>query len=206
MNQQQSTTTACATPASTATGVDTWVRRAAAVFAFAALTALGARLAVPLPGTPVPFTLQPVAVLLAGVLLGPALGAGSQFAYLAAGAAGLPVFAAGGGLAYLGGPTGGYLLAFPVAAFVAGWIAGDPEACGKVQRTLRLLTGAMAGLATVHLGGAVWLSLQPWLVGEGTMSVLRLTFEPFLLGDLLKIALVGVVALGLGGRVRRLSS
>ncbi len=101
-----------------------WVRRAVAVAALAAATAIGARLSVPLPGTPVPFTLQPVAVLLSGLLLGGVLGATSQLTYLAMGAAGLPVFALGGGLAYLGGPTGGYLLAFPLAAGLVGAIAG----------------------------------------------------------------------------------
>jgi len=200
-NDQQTTTTA-AVPA-VAASTDLWVRRAVAVAAFAALTAVGARLSVPLPGTPVPFTLQPVAVLLAGLLLGPILGAGSQFAYLALGAAGLPVFAAGGGLAYFGGPTGGYLMAFPVAAAVAGWIVGDPKACPVFQRVLRTGTAAVAGLATLHLGGASWLALQPWLAG-GSADVFRVAFEPFLLGDLLKVALVAVVTVGLGGRVRRL--
>lgn len=178
------------------------VRKLVALAAFAALTALGARLSVPLPGTPVPFTLQPVAVLLAGLLLGPALGAASQFAYLAAGAAGLPVFAAGGGLAYLGGPTGGYLMAFPVAAAVAGWIAGDPNSRPRLRRALRIGAAAFVGLATLHLGGASWLSLQPWLIG-GSAEVFRLSFEPFLLGDMLKIALVAVVTLGVGRRARR---
>jgi biotin transport system substrate-specific component len=202
LNEHPTTTTTKAA-AAVATGSDVWARRAVAVAAFAALTALGARLSVPLPGTPVPFTLQPVAVLLAGLLLGPIFGAGSQFAYLALGAAGLPVFAAGGGLAYLGGPTGGYLMAFPVAAAVAGWIAGDPCACPLLQRVLRISTAALAGLATLHLGGASWLAVQPWLIG-GSGDVFRVAFEPFLLGDLLKVALVGVVTVGLGGRVRRL--
>lgn len=182
-----------------ATSDAAWARRAAAVVTLAALTAIGARLAVPLPGTPVPFTLQPVAVLLAGVLLGARLGAASQFAYLAAGAAGLPVFAAGGGLAYLGGPTGGYLLAFPVAAFVAGWISG---ARPNLPRTI---AGSVLGLLIVHLSGAAWLSLQP-LVAGGSAEVFRLSFEPFFLGDLLKVALVAVVALGLGDRARRFVS
>lgn len=199
MDQHDATTVTAVT--GTPDGV--WVRRAVAVAAFAALTALGARLSVPLPGTPVPFTLQPVAVLLAGLLLGPAAGAASQFTYLAAGAAGLPVFAAGGGLAYLGGPTGGYLMAFPVAAAVAGWIVGDPGGCPLVRRTLRIATASVAGLAVLHLGGASWLALQPWLVA-GSSDVLRFAFEPFLLGDLLKVALVAVVTLGLGRRLRRL--
>lgn len=198
MSQHQTTTA----PTLSAATESTWVRRAAALAGFAVLTAVGARMSVPLPGTPVPFTLQPVAVLLAGLLLGPALGAASQFAYLAAGAVGLPVFAAGGGLAYLAGPTGGYLMAFPVAAALAGWIAGDLDACPRLQRTLRIGTAAFAGLALVHLGGASWLSLQPWLAG-GSAEVFRLSFEPFLFGDLLKIALVAVVTLGAGRRVRR---
>lgn len=189
-------TTAAATEA-------TWVRRVIAVSALAALTALGARLSVPLPGTPVPFTLQPVAVLLAGLLLGAGAGAASQLTYLAAGAMGLPVFAAGGGIAYLAGPTGGYLLAFPVAAALAGWIAGNPNTGSTIGRVTRVVTGSVVGLAAVHLYGAAWLSLQPWFAG-GSADVFRLTFEPFLIGDLLKVALVGVVALGLSGRVRRL--
>ncbi len=198
MSQHQTTTA----PAIAAASESARVRKLAALAAFAVLTALSARMSVPLPGTPVPFTLQPVAVLLAGLLLGPVLGASSQFAYLAAGAAGLPVFAAGGGLAYLGGPTGGYLMAFPVAAAVAGWIAGEPETRSALSRVLRIAAAAVAGLATIHLGGASWLSVQPWLAG-GSAEVFRLSFEPFLLGDLLKIGLVAVVTLGLGGRVRR---
>ena len=172
-------------------------RQVVAVFAFAVLTAIGARLSVPLPGTPIPFTLQPVAVLLSGLLLGGALGASSQLAYLALGAVGLPVFAAGGGLAYLGGPTGGYLLAFPLAAGIAGAIAGDD------RRVVRVVLGGIAGLFVIHMGGASWLSLQPWFTG-GSVAAFELTFIPFLVGDLLKVALVALVVLGAGSRVRRL--
>ena len=113
------------------------------------------------------------------------------------------MFALGGGLAYLGGPTGGYLMAFPVAAAAAGWIAGRPGAGGFARRALRVGVGAVSALALLHLGGASWLSLQPWLAG-GSTDVFRLAFEPFLVGDLLKVALAGVVVLGLGGRVRSL--
>lgn len=198
MNQHRSTTVAAAVATDA-----TWVRRVIAVTAFAALTAIGARLSVPLAGTPVPFTLQPVAVLLAGLLLGGSLGAASQLTYLAAGAMGLPVFAAGGGLAYLAGPTGGYLLAFPVAAALAGWIAGDSDTGSAAMRVTRVVAGSVIGLAALHLCGAAWLALQPWFAGRSA-DVFQLTFEPFLIGDLLKVALVGVVALGLSGRVRRL--
>ena len=93
----------------------------------AALTAAASQISVPLPFTPVPFTLQPMIVLLGGAVLGPRLGLAAQCLYLAAGLAGLPVFAFSPelpqGPARLIGPTGGYLMAYPLAAFV------DRDAC-----------------------------------------------------------------------------
>ncbi len=167
-------------------------RRVAAVVGFAALTAIAARVAVPLPGTVVPFTLQPVAVLLAGALLGSRLGAASQALYLAVGAAGLPVFAAGGGAAYLLGPTGGYLLAFPVAAAVAG-AAFDRDA-GLGWR----IGGLMAGILVLHAGGLAWLTI---LLGAG--DALAQGAQPFVAGDGLKIVLVLVIASRLAKPIRR---
>src|SRR6266705_5296270 len=102
--------------------------RLGAVVIGAVLVALAAQVSVPLPGTPVPMTLQPMAVLLVGGLLGARLGALSMILYLAMGAAGLPVFTPTVpllGVARLLGPTGGYLLAYPVAAWAVGWLA-DP--------------------------------------------------------------------------------
>jgi len=91
------------------------------ICAFAGATALAAR--VEIPAYPVPFTLQTMVVLLAGAFLGPRNGALSQLLYIGAGALGLPVFAGGAiGLARLLGPTGGYLLAFPAAAAVVGYL------------------------------------------------------------------------------------
>lgn len=168
------------------------LRGAVGVAVFAALTAVAARFAVPVPGTAVPFTLQPVAVLLAGLLLGPRLGAASQAAYVAAGAGGLPVFAAGGGIAYLLGPTGGYLLAFPAGAAVAGLVARR----GGIPRQA---AGAVLGLAAVHAGGILWLALL-----AGAPEALRRGLAPFVLGDLLKVALAVTAAAGLRGRVSRL--
>ena len=83
-----------------------------------------AQIAIPLPGTPVPLTLQPFVVVLAGLLLGPLDAAGAMVAYLVLGALGAPVFAPMGppGIARLLSPTGGYLLAYPLAAAVAGWL------------------------------------------------------------------------------------
>src|SRR6478752_2412993 len=94
----------------------------AAIVGFAAILAAAAQVTLPIPGTPVPFSLQPLVVVLAGLMLGPVAGAASMVLYLAAGAAGLPVFAPIGapGVARFFGPTGGYLIAYPAAAFVAG--------------------------------------------------------------------------------------
>ncbi len=101
--------------------------RAASVVFIAVLTAAAAQVSVSLPFTPVPLTLQPMVVLLGGAVLGSRLGFASQVAYLAAGIVGLPVFAASPllppGAARLLGPTGGFLMSYPVAAFVAGWLA-----------------------------------------------------------------------------------
>jgi biotin transport system substrate-specific component len=159
-------------------------RRVIGVLAFAAATACGAKVALPIPGTPVPFTFQPLFVLLAGALLGARLGAVSQALYLAAGAVGLPVFAAGAGLAYLLGPTGGYLMAYPVAAFLAG-LGG--------RGTLRTLGALLAGLVAIYAGGLAWLSL----LGMVDVAV-ALGLRPFLLADLVKVLLVLLVA----GRLR----
>src|ERR671929_2233196 len=102
-----------------------WARTCALVVAFSLLVALSAQVAVPLPWTPVPVTLQTFAVLLTGALLGARLGALALLLYLFEGACGLPFFSMGrGGLAHLLlAPTSGYLLSYPLAAFVTGWLA-----------------------------------------------------------------------------------
>jgi len=157
-------------------------RRALAVLLGAALVAAAAQVSVPLPGTPVPLTLQPLAVLVVGGLLGAPLGAASLLLYLALGAAGLPVFTPFGvpGLGRLLGPTGGYLLAYPLAAFAVGRIAGDAARRGGWQ----LVLGVLAGLALIHLGGLA----QLLLITGNLRSAVQLGTLPFLLGDLGKVA------------------
>src|SRR5882672_5675860 len=126
------------------------IRRAAAVVLGALLVAGAAQVAVPLPGTPVPMTLQPMAVLLVGGLLGARLGALSMILYLAMGAAGLPVFTPTVpllGMARLFGPTGGYLLAYPVAAYAVGAVVANGSGVWRVA------CGVLAGLVLIHLGG-----------------------------------------------------
>src|SRR4051812_19920103 len=118
------------------------------VIGFAAAVAAASQIAIPLPFTPVPITLQPMLVILAGMMLGPAAGAASMVLYLAAGAAGLPVFTPLGapGIARFFGPTGGYLLAYPAAAWAAGAVARRfPTLRG------RWLAG-VAGIAVIYLG------------------------------------------------------
>lgn len=177
------------------------VRRAAqgvrvlAVVLGAALVALAAQVSIPLPGTPVPMTLQPMAVLLVGGLLGARLGALSMILYLAMGAAGLPVFTPTVplvGVARLLGPTGGYLLAYPVAA----WAVGVTVADGS--RVWRVACGVLAGLVLIHLGGLAQLAI---LTGNVSRAAQFATF-PFLLGDLIKLAILVPVLTKLTPTVR----
>jgi biotin transport system substrate-specific component len=170
-------------------------RRAFAVVTFALLTAFSAHVSAPLPGTAVPVSLQTLVVLLSGMLLGPWLGAAAQTAYLAAGAAGAPVFALGLGLPYLFGPTGGYLLAFPAAAAVAGVVAARAQG-GVTRRALVLALAGVAATLTVYAGGWSQLSL---LTGDARAALL-MGVVPFLLGDVIKVVFAVVLALRLRRR------
>lgn len=173
----------------------------------AILVAIAAQVSIPLPGTPVPMTLQPMAVLLVGGLLGGRLGALSMILYLAMGIAGLPVFTPTVpllGIARLIGPTGGYLLAYPVAAWAVGAlltpgrrpgvnelegsVSLGPGLSPGVSRTqwVRVALAALAGLVLIHLGG-----LAQLLILTGNLSAAaRFGTWPFLLGDLLKLAIL----------------
>ena len=176
---------------------DRWLaaRRAFAVGVAALAVAASAQVAVPVPLSPVPMTLQPLAVLAVGGLLGAPLGASALLLYLALGVLGLPVFAGGsGGLLHVLGPTGGYLLAFPAAAAVAGRFAGARRTLGRV------LLGCALAMVAIHAGGAAQLAV---LGGDAGLA-LRVGFVPFLTGDLLKIGIAAAVILGLGPKLRAL--
>lgn len=163
-------------------------RRVLAVAAFAVATAVGARISVPVPFSPVPMTLQTMVVLLSGALLGARLGAFAQLSYLGAGIAGLPVFTAGAGLAYLLGPTGGYLLAFPAAAFAAGLLTHRVRRTGWIGAAT-LYVALFAASLVVLAGGAAWLGV---LTGDFS-SALALGIVPFLMGDVVKVALATLI-------------
>ncbi len=168
--------------------------KVAATLFVTALTAAASQVSVPLPFTPVPFTLQPMIVLLGGAVLGPRLGMAAQIAYLAAGLAGLPVFAFSPelpqGAARLLGPTAGYLMAYPVAAFVAGALATR----GFDRRYLTSVLAMAAGLAVIFAGGITWLTLfAPGADGRSLGAALATGFYPFVLADAIKLCLVATV-------------
>jgi biotin transport system substrate-specific component len=175
----------------------TTIRRVIAVALGAAFVAVAAQFEVLTPFSPVPETLQGGALLLVGLVLGPRLGAAALVTYLAAGVAGLPVFAGGGfGFIKIIGPTGGYLLAFPLGAFLAGYVA---EKATMVMPPLRFLAGAIAGMAAVHLGGWAWLSVVTGDAG----AAFAMGIVPFGLSDSTELALAAAIAYGVTGRVRK---
>lgn len=177
-------------------------QRAAMVLAGIGILAASAWLSVPF--YPVPLTMQTLAVLLVGGMLGPALGMSSVMGYLAIGALGAPVFHGGlGGVVVIAGPTGGYLLGFIPAAFIMGWaarLAGGrvPTARfhNRMKRLIFLAVGALVASAVIYLVGVPWLALATGMRLEHAVAV---GLRPFLLGDLLKAA-VAVGAVYLGGR------
>jgi biotin transport system substrate-specific component len=156
------------------------------------VVALSAQLVVRLPFTPVPITGQTLGVLLVGAALGARRGAAALALYLMEGAAGLPFFAGGmAGAAYLLGPTGGYLLAFPLAAFITGWAAER----GWDRNGLTTAAAMTLGVAVIFAGGLAWLS---FFIGSERVWVAGLL--PFLPGAVIKIA-VASAALPLAWRL-----
>jgi biotin transport system substrate-specific component len=184
-----------------ATLVDTLVTRAdmatgirvGAVLLITALTAAAAQISIPLPFTPVPFTLQPMVVLLGGAALGSRLGMWSQLLYLILGVAGLPIFAASPilpqGIGRLMGPTGGYLLSYPVAASVTGWLAQR----GFDRRYWTSVLAMAAGLAIIFASGVAWLASFARPTHAGLDAALRTGLYPFVPADIIKVFLAASV-------------
>ncbi|WP_432448201.1 biotin transporter BioY [Aliiroseovarius marinus] len=142
------------------------------------------------PFYPVPMTLQVAAIMLIAATYGLRLGTATFAAYLAAGAAGLPVFAGtpekGIGLAYMLGGTGGYLLGFLIATAIVGFVADR-------MHKLAIIPAMLAGLAVVYALGLLWLAQ----FAPDTTTLLAWGFTPFILGDLVKVAIAAVIAIKL---------
>ena len=163
-----------------------------AVIAGSVLLALSAHIAVPLFFTPVPFTLQPMAVLLLGLMLDPAVAFATLVAYLVEGASGLPVFAPGGASGFLAllGPSAGFLWAYPFAVVLV----------SKLYRTLRpssftsAALSAAAGAVVYFTGGACWFAV---LLHQPMSIALKMTVWPFLAGDALKVVFAAAFVTGL---------
>jgi biotin transport system substrate-specific component len=161
-----------------------WLRDLSLISLGAISVAVMAQVRIPLPFTPVPLTGQTFAVLLVGAALGSQHGAAAMTLYILMGALGLPVFAGGAsGLAYLGGPTQGYLAGFLVAAYLVGELAER-----GLERSLRTsLLPFLLGTVVIYLFGAGWLALL-----FGVQKALALGVLPFLVGDALKLLLAAL--------------
>ncbi len=171
---------------------------AALVVGASLFVALSAQISIPL--TPVPITGQTLAVLLTGALLGWRRAGLAMLLYLAEGALGLPVFAASAtlpnGWGRLVGPTGGYLVSYPFAAALVGWLA-------ERGWDRKLWTAALAmvfGNVVIYLFGAPWLMVYT----HNAASAVLLGIKPFLLGDALKIALATLAMPGGWALVKRI--
>jgi len=167
-------------------------RTLAWALAFVLAMVIAAYVTVPVPFSPVPITLQVLVVLLAGTMMGPWVGAAAMAGYLALGIAGAPVFAgAGAGFAWLAGPTGGYLLAFPLAAAVTGALGGRDAGVFRVGAAMTL------GVAIIYLGGISQLAI---LTGQGLAEVFAVGVVPFVIGDLLKVGVGTALVTGIRSR------
>jgi biotin transport system substrate-specific component len=161
---------------------------ASLVAGFSLLIALSAQVAIPLPFTPVPVTLQTFAIILTGCLLGSSRGALAAAAYVMEGSLGLPFFSGGtAGIAHLLGPTGGYLVGCVAAALVAGLFAER----GLTLKPAGLLLTLIAADLAIFIPGVAWLG---FFTGAG--KAVALGFVPFVVGDALKIAAAWSILMG----------
>lgn len=176
-------------------------RDAILVVGFALLTALAAQISIPLGFTPVPITGQTFAVLLTGGALGAVRGGLSQLLYVALGAAGLPFYAGGdGGWQAATGSTAGYLVGFVVAAAVIGWMAER----GHDRKVSTAVPAFVVGSVIIYAFGAVWLAhsidvpLTAGIAEDGSIEASAITYgvAPFLVGDLIKAILAGLLLPG----------
>lgn len=168
-----------------------WTRSVGLMIVFSLFIAASAQFAINIGPIPIvgaiPITGQTFAVLLTGALLGSRLGAAAVIAYLVEGAIGLPFFAGGAaGIIRFFGPTGGYLVAFPAAAFVVGAFAEH----GWDRRYASAVAAMAIGSVIVFLGGWAWFSV---LTQTSPVAAFKIAVLPYLIGDAIKIALAAAV-------------
>ncbi len=169
-----------------------WAKQAAIVIAASLFVALCARVTVPLPFTPVPLTLQNFGVLVVGLLLGSRRGFAALSLYLVEGAFGLPVFSPsilGGGIAQILGPTGGFLMAYPLVAFVAGWIF-ERNSKHTARRFGWAALSALAAELVLFAGGLSWLAV---LTHSAPLAV-KLGLYWFVFAEVIKVLMAAAVA------------
>lgn len=177
-----------------------WMRegakQAAIVIAASLFVALCARVTVPLPFTPVPLTLQNFGVLAVGLLLGSRRGFAALSLYLVEGACGLPVFSfsiLGGGIAQILGPTGGFLMAYPLVAFVAGWIYECNSKRNSAHNSRRFAWAALSSLAAelvLFAGGVSWLAV----LTHSVSLAIRFGLYWFVFAEVIKVLMAAAVA------------
>ena len=175
-------------------------KQAAIVISASLFVALCARATVPLPFTPVPLTLQNFGVLAVGLLLGSRRGFAALALYLVEGASGLPVFSPsplGGGIAQMLGPTGGFLMAYPVVAFVAGWIY-EQKSTQSARRFVWAALSSVAAEIVLFASGLSWLVI----LTHSVSTAIRYGLYWFVFAEVIKV----LMAAGVAVRCRRLTS
>lgn len=166
------------------------VQRMVLAFSWVAVMAILAQVRFVLPFTPVPITMQVFGVLLGGVLLGRTLGTLAQSLYVGLGLLGMQWFqGTNGGWEYFLGPTGGYLLSYPLASYLVAVLVD-----GGTRNTFRTLVAMLVGLATIYTFGVLWLAVA---LHVSILKAILLGAAPFILLDLVKVAL----ATGVGVRL-----
>src|SRR5664279_4324483 len=169
-----------------------WAKQAAIVIAASLFVALCARVTVPLPFTPVPLTLQNFGVLAVGLLLGSRRGFAALTLYLVEGAFGMPVFSPsilGGGIAQILGPTGGFLMAYPLVAFVAGWIY-EQTSKRSPRRFAWAALSAVAAELVLFAGGLSWLAV----LTHSVSLAIRFGLYWFFFAEVIKVLMAAAVA------------
>ncbi len=165
-----------------------WAKQAAIVIAASLFVALCARVTVPIPGTPVPLTLQNFGVLTVGLLLGSRRGFAALTLYLVEGAFGLPVFSPailGSGITHLVGPTGGFLTAYPLVAFIAGYIYEHSS-----RRFAWAALSSVAAELVLFVGGLSWLAV----LTHSASLALKYGLYWFLFAEVIKVLMAAAVA------------